>query len=78
MTVAALLWGSALGFAGEAAANCLDPNSAQAMAAAPYICKVARQRFGSAVQQTTELVTWRVTFSLPVSGVGWDDFYSTR
>ncbi|MCY3987198.1 MAG: hypothetical protein OXF94_01170 [Gammaproteobacteria bacterium] len=70
MTVAALLWGGIL--AGEAQAACggVTPNMY-----APYICKVTRQAPGSAVQQTTETVTWRVTFSEPVTGVGWDDFY---
>ena len=54
-----------LGLAGAASACPLDT----AALYKPYICDVSIPAGGS-----TQKVTWRVTFSEPVSGVSWHDF----
>ena len=71
--MAALLLGGAVA-AGEVRAQdaCSSVNTATH---APYICHVARQAPSSSVQQNTQTLTWRVTFSEPVVGFNWDDFW---
>ena len=68
----AVVWGGValLGFAGETRAqtSCtLDDTQWESFK--PYICGVSTPAGGS-----TEKVTWRVTFSEPVTGVSWHDF----
>ena len=63
--------GAALfGPAGEARANC-PLADADRTSYKPYICNVSQPAGG-----TAEKVTWRVTFSEPVGGVSWHDFYT--
>ena len=68
LTIAVFGGGIALlGLAGEARACPL--NAQGQMQSLPYICDVSTPAGGS-----TQKVTWRVTFSEPVSGVDWRDF----
>ncbi|MCY3751214.1 MAG: hypothetical protein OXG54_07435 [Gammaproteobacteria bacterium] len=69
MTIAALWGGVALGLAGEAGAQSCPLQEAQHASYKPYICNVTHS-VGGAVQS----VTWRLTFSEPVTGVSWQDF----
>ena len=72
----AIFWGGGggvalLGLAGEVRAQGSSCPLAQAdwNTYEPYICDVASPADGA-----TETVTWTLTFSEPVTGVGWDDF----
>ena len=68
----AVFWGGValLGFAGEARAqSTCTLDQAQWMSFKPYICNVSQP-----AGVTTQIVTWRVTFSEPVGGVSWHDF----
>ena len=70
----AVFWGGVtlLGLAGEARANSSCPLAAADQTSyLPYICDVSTPAGG-----TTQKVTWRVTFSEPVGGVSWHDFYT--
>ena len=58
-----------LGFAGEARACPLA--EAAWTSNEPYICDVSQPAGG-----TIQKVTWRVTFSEPVGGVSWHDFFT--
>ncbi len=71
-TIAVLWVGVALlGLAGEAGASSCPLDAADQKSYEPYICAVSAPAGGS-----TQKVTWRVTFSEPVGGVSWHDFYT--
>ena len=70
LTIAVFLGGVALlGLAGEARAQACPLAEADRTSFKPYICNVSQPAGGS-----TQIVTWRVTFSEPVGGVSWHDF----
>ena len=73
LTIAVVLGGVAVfDLAGEARANSTCPLAvADRTSFEPYICNVSQPAGGS-----TQKVTWQVTFSEPVSGVSWHDFYT--
>ena len=71
----AVVWGGValLGLAGEARAQSPSCPLAEADRTSykPYICGVNQPAGGN-----TQKVTWQVTFSEPVGGVSWHDFFT--
>ena len=69
----AVVWGGValIGLTGEARAQSCPLAEGDWISFKPYICDVSQPAGGM-----TQKVTWRVTFSEPVSGVSWHDFYT--